>query len=72
MRSRQVDLDDEDYARRQALNGPNHQPTRPVDKERAEADLGLSIKKATSPEESAPSQYKGLGSGSLLSSHLAK
>lgn len=56
LRSRQVDLDDEDYGRRQALNASNHQPTRPVDKERAEADLALSIKKATSPEESAPSK----------------
>jgi hypothetical protein len=58
LRSRQVDLDDEDYGRRQALNAPNHQPTRPVDKERAEADLALSIKKATSPEESAPSKQR--------------
>jgi hypothetical protein len=56
LRSRQVDLDDEDYGRRQALNAPNHQPTRPVDKERAETELALSIKKATSPEETAPSK----------------
>ncbi|KAI5454650.1 sla2 Src-like adaptor 2 [Naganishia albida] len=51
-----VDLDDEDYGRRQALDAPNHQPTRPVDKERAETELALSIKKATSPEETAPKQ----------------
>lgn len=57
LRSRQVDLDDEDYGRRQALNAPNHQPTRPVDKERAETELALSIKKATSPEETAPSEF---------------
>lgn len=31
-----------------------HYPTRPVDKEKAEAELSLNIKKATSPEETAP------------------
>lgn len=31
-----------------------HYPTRPVDKEKAEAELTLNIKKATSPEEGAP------------------
>ncbi|KAG8905687.1 sla2 Src-like adaptor 2 [Tulasnella sp. 403] len=33
-----------------------HYPTRPVDKDKAEAELTLNIKKATSPEESAPKQ----------------
>ena len=33
-----------------------HLPTRPVDKDKAEAELTLNIKKATSPEETAPKQ----------------
>ncbi|KAG6832555.1 hypothetical protein H0H92_000184 [Tricholoma furcatifolium] len=33
-----------------------HYPTRPVDKEKAEHELLVNIKKATSPEESAPKQ----------------
>nr|CAG8542966.1 6906_t:CDS:10 [Entrophospora candida] len=33
-----------------------HFPTRPVDREKAEHDLALNIKKATSPEETAPKQ----------------
>ena len=33
-----------------------HLPTRPVDRDKAEAELTLNIKKATSPEESAPKQ----------------
>lgn len=33
-----------------------HYPTRPVDKDKAETELTLNIKKATSPEESAPKQ----------------
>ncbi|KAF8807805.1 cytoskeleton assembly control protein [Phlegmacium glaucopus] len=33
-----------------------HYPTRPVDKDRAENELVINIKKATSPEESAPKQ----------------
>ena len=40
------DLDGEDI----------HYPTRPVDKEKAEAELLVNIKKATSSEESAPKQ----------------
>lgn len=60
LRGRQVDLDDEDYGRRNAANASNYQPTRPVDKERAESDLALSIKKATSPEETAPSKCLSL------------
>jgi hypothetical protein len=33
-----------------------HYPTRPVDKDKAEQELAVNIKKATSPEESAPKQ----------------
>lgn len=33
-----------------------HYPTRPVDKDKAEHELIVNIKKATSPEESAPKQ----------------
>lgn len=34
----------------------HHLPTRPVDRDKAEAELTLNIKKATSPEETAPKQ----------------
>jgi hypothetical protein len=34
----------------------HHLPTRPVDRDKAEAELMLNIKKATSPEETAPKQ----------------
>lgn len=50
-----IDPDDEDYGRRNAHSATLHQPTRPVDKEKNEAELSLNIKKATSPEETAPS-----------------
>jgi hypothetical protein len=33
-----------------------HYPTRPVDKDKAEAEVVINIKKATSPEETAPKQ----------------
>ena len=33
-----------------------HYPTRPVDKDKAEQELTINIKKATSPEETAPKQ----------------
>lgn len=33
-----------------------HYPTRPVDKDKAEQELIVNIKKATSPEETAPKQ----------------
>ena len=33
-----------------------HYPTRPVDKDKAEQELVVNLKKATSPEESAPKQ----------------
>ncbi|XAO25641.1 hypothetical protein I312_104469 [Cryptococcus bacillisporus CA1280] len=41
---------------RAAASGSSHQPTRPVDKEKTEAELSVNIKKATSPEETAPKQ----------------
>jgi len=53
---RDVDMDDEDYGRRRAAAMSNHQPTRPVDKEKNEAELGVSIKKAVTAEETAPSK----------------
>ncbi|KAH7886145.1 ANTH domain-containing protein [Phlebopus sp. FC_14] len=37
-------------------NDDVHYPTRPVDKEKAEHELVINIKKATSPEETAPKQ----------------
>lgn len=40
--------------------GAAHQPTRPVDKDKTEAELSLNIKKATSPEETAPSMFISL------------
>ena len=33
-----------------------HYPTRPVDKDKAEAELVVNIKKATGPDETAPKQ----------------
>ncbi|KIY69152.1 cytoskeleton assembly control protein [Cylindrobasidium torrendii FP15055 ss-10] len=51
------------YARNSRQNGPGfdieeemHYPTRPVDKDKAEQELVVNIKKATSPEETAPKQ----------------
>ncbi|WWC71518.1 uncharacterized protein I206_105476 [Kwoniella pini CBS 10737] len=41
---------------RAAASGANHQPTRPVDKDKTESELTVNIKKATSPEETAPKQ----------------
>ncbi|WVN85953.1 uncharacterized protein L203_101110 [Cryptococcus depauperatus CBS 7841] len=41
---------------RAAARGAEHQPTRPVDKDKTESELTVSIKKATSPEETAPKQ----------------
>jgi huntingtin-interacting protein 1-related protein len=50
--------DPDDYPSvRAAASGANHQPTRPVDKDKTEGELGQSIKKATSPEETAPSMF---------------
>jgi hypothetical protein len=34
----------------------HHYPARPVDKEKAEQELVINIKKATSPDETAPKQ----------------
>lgn len=45
-----------------------HYPTRPVDKDKAELELVVNIKKATSPEESAPKQ-KHVRSTSLSFCH---
>ncbi|KIY51265.1 ANTH-domain-containing protein [Fistulina hepatica ATCC 64428] len=42
--------------RKRVHDEPLHYPTRPVDKEKAEAELVVNIKKATSPEETAPKQ----------------
>ena len=33
-----------------------HYPTRPVDKDKAEGELVVNIKKATNPDETAPKQ----------------
>lgn len=33
-----------------------HYPTRPVDKDKAESELSVNIKKATNPDETAPKQ----------------
>ncbi|WWC63353.1 uncharacterized protein I303_105953 [Kwoniella dejecticola CBS 10117] len=41
---------------RAAASGASHQPTRPVDKDKTESELSVNIKKATSPEETAPKQ----------------
>ncbi|OCF42205.1 cytoskeleton assembly control protein [Kwoniella heveanensis CBS 569] len=41
---------------RAAASGVSHQPTRPVDKDKTEAELSVNIKKATSAEETAPKQ----------------
>lgn len=45
-RTRQGGFDEDDV----------HYPTRPVDKDKAEHELVINIKKATSPEETAPKQ----------------
>lgn len=54
--SRSGNLDDEDYGRRNAHSLTTHQPTRPVDKEKAETELSQNIKKATNADETAPKQ----------------
>ncbi|BEI82406.1 hypothetical protein CcaverHIS002_0302740 [Cutaneotrichosporon cavernicola] len=53
-RAHPQDYDDGPYGGRPM--GSGHQPTRPVDKDKTEAELSLNIKKATSPEETAPKQ----------------
>lgn len=37
-------------------NDEVHYPTRPVDKDKAESELVVNIKKATNPDETAPKQ----------------
>lgn len=54
LRRNQGDYDDYPPSVRAAAN---HQPTRPVDKDKNEAELSQNIKKATSAEETAPSTY---------------
>ncbi|GAA6005043.1 hypothetical protein JCM10207_008488 [Rhodosporidiobolus poonsookiae] len=52
------DRDDDDYGSgsgRRTAPVP-HAPTRPVDKDKAESELNLAIKKATNPDETAPKQ----------------
>ena len=59
---RLVDVaDGRSYRRRPGfdIDGPDsevHYPTRPVDKDKAEQELVINIKKATSPDETAPKQ----------------
>ncbi|WWC90657.1 uncharacterized protein L201_005593 [Kwoniella dendrophila CBS 6074] len=54
-RGHHADYDDHPSVRA-AASGTNHQPTRPVDKDKTESELSVNIKKATSPEETAPKQ----------------
>ncbi|GAA5841241.1 hypothetical protein JCM9279_000588 [Rhodotorula babjevae] len=49
-----IDRDRDDYDARPS--SVPHNPTRPVDKEKAEAELNNAIKKATNPDETAPKQ----------------
>lgn len=49
-----IDRDRDDYDSRPSTL--QHNPTRPVDKEKAEAELNNAIKKATNPDETAPKQ----------------
>ncbi|KAG8761978.1 sla2 Src-like adaptor 2 [Ceratobasidium sp. 423] len=51
--------------------GDPHFPTRPVDRDKAEAELTLNIKKATSPEETAPKQKHVRSYGSLIRAYVA-
>ncbi|GAA5929914.1 hypothetical protein JCM10213_002820 [Rhodosporidiobolus nylandii] len=47
---------DDDYSSERRRPQPSHNPTRPVDKDKAEAELTNAIKKATNPDETAPKQ----------------
>jgi hypothetical protein len=49
-----VDRERDDYDARPSQ--VPHNPTRPVDKDKAEAELQLAMKKATNPDETAPKQ----------------
>jgi hypothetical protein len=51
----QEDYHDQQHSVRAAARA-SHQPTRPVDKDKNEAELSQNIKKATSAEETAPSE----------------
>lgn len=53
------------------LDDEVHYPTRPVDKDKAEHELVINIKKATSAEESAPKQ-KHVRSALLYCPHLRR
>ncbi|KAH8918086.1 ANTH-domain-containing protein [Atractiella rhizophila] len=44
------------YDREDPYGTKQHVPTRPVDKDKAESELTLTIKKATNPDETAPKQ----------------
>ncbi|GAA5869826.1 hypothetical protein JCM1840_007646 [Sporobolomyces johnsonii] len=50
-----IDRDRDDYDSPRPAHVP-HAPTRPVDKDKAEIELGNAIKKATNPDETAPKQ----------------
>ncbi|GAA5909747.1 hypothetical protein JCM5296_005781, partial [Sporobolomyces johnsonii] len=50
-----IDRDRDDYDSPRPSHVP-HAPTRPVDKDKAEIELGNAIKKATNPDETAPKQ----------------
>ncbi|WVQ74977.1 hypothetical protein IAR50_004585 [Cryptococcus sp. DSM 104548] len=67
-----ADYDDYPSARAQA-NAHSHQPTRPVDKDKTETELSTSIKKATSPEETAPKQkhVRRKGYGVLIKAYTS-
>ena len=54
-RHNQEDYNDHQSSVRAAAR-TSHQPTRPVDKDKNEAELSQNIKKATSAEETAPSE----------------
>jgi hypothetical protein len=58
----------EDYG---GQDGAFHHPTRPVDKDKAESELSIHIKKATSPEETAPKQKHVRSQSSLGVGFLA-
>ncbi|WVR07531.1 hypothetical protein IAU60_004573 [Kwoniella sp. DSM 27419] len=62
--------DYDDYPAR-PTTGANHHPTRPVDKEKNEAELSVNIKKATSPEETAPKQKHVRSYGSLIKAYTS-
>lgn len=54
-----ADYDDHPSVRAAARDN-SHLPTRPVDKEKNESELSVHVKKATSAEETAPSELLGV------------